>query len=121
MEYLQSFYLVIKHKSGKLNQSADALARRHLLQFQLGACVLGFEPLKSLYKDDEDFKELYESCQSHPKGDFSIQEGYLFKGNRLCMPRCGTRELILREVHRGSLACHFGEDKTYIMAKEHYF
>ena len=37
------------------------------------------------------------------------------------MPKFGTRELILREVHRGSMARHFGEDKTYLMAKEHYY
>jgi len=89
--------------------------------FQLSSCVLGFEHLKSFYKEDEDFKELYKSCQAHPKGDFMLQGGYLFKGNRLCVPRCGTRELILREVHGGSLMGHCGEDKTYIMAKEHYF
>lgn len=30
-------------------------------------------------------------------------------------------EAFLREIHGGSLAGHFREDKTYIMAKEHYF
>jgi len=89
--------------------------------FQLGTYVLGFKHLKSLYQDDEDFKELYKSCQAHPKGDFSLQEGNLFKGNRLCVPKSGTRELILREIHGRSLAGHFGEDKAYIMAKKHYF
>jgi len=83
--------------------------------------VLRFEHLKSLYKDDEDFKELCKACVAHPIGDFSLQEGYLFKGNRLCVPRSGTRERILREIHSGSLAGHFGEDKTYTMAKERYY
>ena len=45
----------------------------------------------------------------------------MFKGNRLCVPNYGTRELILREIHGGLLVGHFGEDKTYLMAKEHYF
>jgi len=49
-----------------------------------------------------------------------VQEGYLFKGTRLCVPTCGTRELLLREVHGRSLAGHFGEDETYTMAKEHF-
>ena len=35
VEYLQSFQFVIKHKSGKMNQGADALSRRHLLISQL--------------------------------------------------------------------------------------
>ena len=33
----------------------------------------------------------------------------------------GTHGLILRKVHGGSLAGHFGEEKTYMMAKEHYY
>jgi len=55
VEYLQSFHFVIKHKSEKLSQGADALSRRHLLLFQLGACVLGFEHLRELYADDKGF------------------------------------------------------------------
>jgi len=52
VEFLQSFHFVIKHKSGKLNQGADALSRRHLLFFLLGASVLGFQHLRELCKDD---------------------------------------------------------------------
>ena len=121
MEYLQSFHFTIKHKSGKLNQGADALSRRYLLLFQLDACVLGFEHLKALYQDDEDFRSLFFECQKQPKGDFLLQEGFLFKGTRLCIPKCSTRELLIREVHGGSLAGHFGEDKTLTMLREHYY
>ena len=59
--------------------------------FQLDALILGFEHLKSLYAED-----LYAACLKHPKGDFLIQEGYLFKGVRLCIPKCSTRELLIR-------------------------
>jgi hypothetical protein len=121
VEFLQSFHFTIKHKSGKLNQGADALSRRYLLLFQLDACVLGFEHLKSLYENDEDFGEIYKECLRHSKGDFLIQEGYLFKGTRLCVPKGGTRELLIREVHGGSLAGHFGENKTLLMLREHYY
>ena len=97
------------------------MSRRHLLLFQLDACVLGFEHLKALYEKDEDFGQLYEECRRHPKEDYLIQEGYLFKGARLCVPKCGTRELLMREVHGGSLAGHYRENKTSLMLKEHYF
>jgi len=59
--------------------------------FQLDACVLGFKHLKALYAEDEDFGELYADCAKHPKGEFLIQEGFLFRGARLCVPKCSTR------------------------------
>jgi len=64
---------------------------------------------------------IYEECCRHHKGDFLIQEGYLFKGTRLCVPKCGTRELLVTEVHGGSLAGHYGENKTSLMLKEQYY
>jgi len=57
----------------------------------------------------------------HPKGDFLIQEEFLFKGTRLCVQRCSTRELLIKEVHGGSLAGHYGENKALTMLKEHYY
>lgn len=89
--------------------------------FQLQSSVLSFEHLKSFYEKDEDFKELYEHCKQRPKGDFMLQNGYLFKGTRLCIPRSGTRELLIREVHGRALAGHYGENKTILMLKEHYY
>ena len=80
--------------------------------FQLDAYILGFEHIKPLYAEDEDFGELYTTCQEHPKGDFLIQEEYLFKDTQLYVPKCGTRELLIREIHGGSLAGHDGENKT---------
>jgi len=77
--------ITIKHKFGKLNQGANALSRRHLFLFQFDACILGFEHLKSLYEEDEDFGELYKEYKRHPKRDFLIQDGFLFKGRRLCI------------------------------------
>ena len=70
VEFLQSFHFTIKHKSGKLNQGADALSGRHLLMFQLDDPILCFEHLKSLYAEDEDLGNLYAACLKHPKGDF---------------------------------------------------
>jgi len=91
------------------------------LLFPLNACVLGFEHVKALYNKDEDFRELYAECYKHHKGDFPIQEGFLFKGTRLCVLRCSTRELLIREVHRGSLNEHYGENKSITMLREHCY
>ena len=56
-----------------------------------------------------------------PKDDFLIQEEYIFKGTRLCIPKCGTRELLIREIHGGSLASYHGENKTLTMLREHNY
>ena len=85
----------------------------------MDALILGYEHLQSLYAEDQDLGDLYAACLKHPKGDFLIQEGYVFKGVRLCILRCSTRELLIREVHVGSLAGHFGESKTLTMLREH--
>jgi len=50
-----------------------------------------------------------------------IQDGFLFRGPQLCIPKCGTRELLIREVPGGSLAGHFGENKTLSMLYGHYY
>jgi len=55
--------------------------------FQLDAYALGFEHLKALYAEDEDFGELFAECSKNPKGDFIVQEEFLFKGRRLFMPK----------------------------------
>ena len=121
VEYLQAFHFVIHHKSGQLNKGADALSRRYLLLSTLESKVLGFEIIKGLYVQDEDFKEIHEKCASHPHGLFHLDHGFLFKGTRLCIPRSGFRELLIQELHGGALAGHFGIEKTCSMLKEHYY
>jgi len=74
-----------------------------------------------LYVEDEDFGELFAEYSKHPKGDFLIQEGSLFEDTWLCVPRCSTRELLISDVHGGSLAGHYGENKTLIMLREYYY
>ena len=92
-----------------------------LFCFNLNSCALGFEHLKYLYKDEYDLGELSEVCQSYSKGEFLVQDGHLFKGSQLHVLRRPTQELMSREIHGGSLARQFGEDKTYMTAKEHYY
>jgi len=89
--------------------------------FQLAACVHGFEHLKCLYAEDKGFGELYVKWSKHPKGDFLVEEGFLFKSTRLCVPKYSAREILSREVHGGSLARHYGESKTLIMLREQYY
>ena len=50
-----------------------------------------------------------------------VQEGLLFKGNQLCIPRCSMRDNLLKDKHSGGLAGHFGHDKTFAQLNSSYY
>jgi hypothetical protein len=89
--------------------------------------TLGFDNLKEMYTDDPDFKEAYEATENPILRDrsqwteYMIQEGLMFKGNQLCIPKCSMRENLLKEKHSGGLVGHFGHDKTFSKLNESYF
>ena len=53
--------------------------------------------------------------------DFMLQEGFLFKGSQLCIPKGSIRENIIKERHCGGLGGHFGLDKTLELVKRFYY
>ena len=87
----------------------------------------GISAIKGVYEEDEDFKDIYKVCvdmteRYHTEfSEFLIQDGYLFKGGLLCVPRSSIREYIIKEKHCGSLARHFGVDKTLESVRRFYF
>ncbi|XP_021734945.1 uncharacterized protein LOC110701639 [Chenopodium quinoa] len=115
--YDKEFYAV----EGKSNVVADALSTRHCMITILDAKFLGFELLKELYHDDEDFGGLMKKCEEGVDGSFMVQEGFLFKGNKLCVPKCSHRRFLVKEAHQGGLAGHFGVAKTYDILREHFY
>ncbi|XP_071905956.1 uncharacterized protein [Coffea arabica] len=60
--FVESFPYVIKYKIDKSNVVADALSRRYSLINTLEAKLLGFEMIKDLHANDDDFGEIYASC-----------------------------------------------------------
>jgi hypothetical protein len=105
--------------SGSANKVVDALSRRCLIMQEFKVETLGFEHLKEMYGEDADFKEAYEACENPllrdriPWMEYLIQDGLLFKGSKLCIPKCSMRDNLLKEKHNGGLAGHFGHDKTF--------
>jgi hypothetical protein len=89
--------------------------------------TLGFEDLRYMYAGDADFKEAYEAAENPVLRDrsqwieYMIQEGFLFRGNQLCIPKCSMRENLLKEKHSGGLAGNFGHDKTFTKLSKSYF
>ncbi|XP_073153668.1 uncharacterized protein [Henckelia pumila] len=119
--YDKEFYALVRYKQGKENVAADALSRRYVLLTTSNSKFLGFEHVKELYASDVDFGEIYESCMRGPKDKYFMHDCYLFKEDRLCIPKTSIRELLVRESHSGGLMENFGVDKTYQTLHEHFY
>ena len=98
-----------------------ALSRRYVLLTSLGAKMLGFEYVKDMYANDVDFVDVYMACDKTTFEKFYKHDGYLFRGNKLCVPNCSMRELLVHEAHGGELMGHFGVRKTLEILHEHLF
>jgi hypothetical protein len=124
---MQNFTFVTKHIFGTANKVVDALSRKCLLLQEFRVKTLGFDDLRDMYRDDLDFKEVYEATENPILRDksqwieYMIQEGLLFKGNQLCIPKCSMKENLLKEKHSGGLVGHFSHDKTFSKLNESYF
>ncbi|GKA02997.1 putative gag-pol polyprotein [Tanacetum coccineum] len=115
------YSFVSKHKAGSSNVVADALSRRHSMLSILEARVIGFSFIKELYESDPDFGPLLCSSPNLSKGPYVVQDGFLFKNGRLCIPKGSIRDLLIREAHGGGLAGHFGNTKTLEILNEHFY
>ena len=118
---------MLKHISGQVNKVADSLKRRILVVQEGKIQVFGFKFMKELYDQDSDFQEAFEACKSPVQYDrckwakFMIQDGFLFRNNQLCIPKCSMRENLIRANHNGGLASHFGHDKTCEKLQHFYY
>jgi hypothetical protein len=89
--------------------------------------TLGFDRLKEMYRDDSNFRDAYEECENLVPIDRSqwiehlVQDGLLFKGNQLCIPKSSMRENLLKEKHSGGLDGHFSHDKTFEQLNSLYY
>jgi len=66
-----------------------------------------------LYKDDSDFANVYNACETWAFGKFYKLYGYLFKESRLCVPLNSMRELLIHAAHGGGLMGHFSVVKDF--------
>jgi RNase H-like domain found in reverse transcriptase/Reverse transcriptase (RNA-dependent DNA polymerase)/Integrase zinc binding domain/Integrase core domain len=115
---LQEFSFSIKHKSGEVNKVADALSRRHALVAAMTVHTLGFEHIRKTIREDEQFKTIIEAVESRIRNDYSMHDGYLFRGSCLCIPNTSLRILIIQELQQQG---HFGQEKTTWLIKERFY
>ncbi|WVZ97827.1 hypothetical protein U9M48_043337, partial [Paspalum notatum var. saurae] len=122
VEFIESFPYIIKHKNGKENVIADALSRRYTMLSQLDFKIFGLQTVKDQYANDADFKDALLHCMhGTPWGQFHMQDGFLFRANKLCIPASSVRLLLLQEAHGGGLMGHFGVYKTHEVLAAHFF
>ena len=112
---------MIKYKQGKENIITDAFPRRYVLLTSLNTRLLGFEYAKELYANESDFVYVFLASEKGAFDKFHRVEGYLFKENKLCVPQCSMRELLVRESHGGGLMGHFSVKKTLDVLHDHFF
>ena len=79
---------MVKHKSGVTNRVADALSRRKNLLTQMSIEVPGFDSFVELFEIDPYFSDIVAKVKAGARTDFLFHDGFLFKGNQLCVPNC---------------------------------
>ena len=92
--YIQRFHFTLKHKSSVTNKVVNALSRWATLLTTLRTEVIRFDYLKELYENDENCGNIWGKCQqTHTTvNSIYVQDGFLFRGNKLCIPKSSLRE-----------------------------
>ncbi|GJR24678.1 transposon ty3-I gag-pol polyprotein [Tanacetum coccineum] len=87
------------------------LSRKTTLLVSISSEVLGFDSIKELYVIDEDFGNIWMELETKQhQGEFLLLDGYLFKGNRLCIPKTSLESQLVKETRAKGLSA-LGQDK----------
>jgi hypothetical protein len=74
-----------------------------------------------MYNDDPEFSEPYNHCKDGKGWEkYHIHDGFLFRANKLCVPKSSVRLHLLQESHGGVLTGHFGQNRTYEQLNDHF-
>ncbi|GJT53282.1 putative reverse transcriptase domain-containing protein [Tanacetum coccineum] len=97
------------------------LSRKTTLLVSISNEVLGFNSIKELYASDEDFRNAWMELETKQhRGEFILLDGYLFKGNRLCIPKTFLRSQLIKEIQVGGMSAHLGRDKTIVSVESRF-
>ena len=124
VEFLNEYSFVINHRADIENKAVDALSRLTITLHRMSAYVIGFDRLKNKYSACPDFGIIYNevsngNCQEYL--DFLVENGYLFKVTKLCIPRTSFRDLLIWKMHGSGLAGYFGGDKTIALVEDRFY
>ena len=89
---------------------------------QLDFKIFGLETIKDQYVLDAEFKDVLQNCRAgRTWNKFVLNDGFVFRANKLCIPASSVRLLLLQEAHGGRLMGHFGVKKTEDVLATHFF
>jgi hypothetical protein len=118
VEFIESFPYVIKHKKVKENIITDALSRRYTLLTQLDCKIFGLDTIKTQHVNDADFKDVLLHCKDEKAWyTFIVNDGFVFRANKLYILARSVHLSLLQEAHRGGLMGHFGA--KYLLRQHH--
>lgn len=60
---------------------------------------LGFEHIKEMYANDKYFSSICEACEHYAFHKYHRSDGFLLRENKLCVPSCFSRKLLVEEAH----------------------
>ena len=100
---------------------ADALSRRYTMLSQLDFKIFGLETIKDQYVHDAEFRDVLQNCkEGRTWNKFVINDGFVFRANKLCIPAMSVHLLLLQEAHGGGLMGHFSMKKTEDVLATHF-
>ena len=98
VEFLNGYSFVINHCAGIETKVADTLNRLTVTLHRMSARVIGFDRLKNEYFSYPDFSIIYDEVSNgnrHEYVDFLVENCYLFKVTKLCIPHTSFRDLLI--------------------------
>lgn len=120
-------YIYHKIQEGFNKKVDDVLCRSLFTVQEVKLQSTGIEDFKDMYVEDLDFAKTHKvcsNCENHFHSQFSeftLQNGFWFKGKPLCVPRGSMRENLIQEILNGSISGHFGLNKTLDLVERFYY
>ena len=124
LNFFIEYSLVINHHVGIENKVANALSRLTVTLHHMSAHVIWFDRLKNEYSACPDFGIIYDEVSNGNRYEyvnFLVENGYLFKVTKLCIPRTSFRDLLIWEMHASGLVGHFGRDKNIALVEDRFY
>jgi hypothetical protein len=71
---------------------------------------------------DAEFKDVLQNCKDGRSWNkFILNDRFVFRSNKLCIPDSSIRVLLLQEAHGGGLMGHFGVKNMEDVLAAHFF